>query len=158
MHICLPSSFANQCLLWLCLHVTSSVCYMNWFPSSFHGPVPGNSLPIYQGAWENPISTFTHDCGDEWAVPRYPMSLDRAVLPSHRGAGHSNHSLVKYKFPLRKTRLGGTGCGELSIPKMTTTTFRLYMFTQNHHHFFNNMQSLRLFLRKLSGLLWLFPD
>lgn len=57
----------------------------------------------------------------------------KAVLPSHRGAGHSNHSLVKCKFPLRKTRLGGVGrgCGQLYIPQMTTTTFHLYMFTQN---------------------------
>lgn len=58
-----------------------------------------------------PLSTFTYYCGSEWTVSFQALSLDRALSPNHRVTGHSNDSLVKHRFPLRKTRFGGTSCG-----------------------------------------------
>lgn len=52
-----------------------------------------------------------------WPTSEHLLSVssDRKVSPNHRLAGHSNHSLAKYKSPLRKSRFGGTGCGRSDV-------------------------------------------
>lgn len=84
------------------------------------------------------------------------MSLDRAILPHHRLAGHSNHFVVKYRFPVRKTRFRGKVVADCIFPQVTTI-FLFPCALLELCYYLNKRQSLASLLKRsrLCQLFWL---